>query len=102
MDVVSGEQALSQGNAESLKRVFDACIATGQPRLVFDCSQVPLVDSVGLELLLDTRDACRRRGGQFQLAGLNSLCTDILNATGLSSVFDMYDDAVTAAGSFAR
>lgn len=102
VDIVSGDSSLTKDNAAALQREFEFCLTAGQPRLVFDCCQVPLIDSAGLELLLDTHDACRRRGGQFQLAGLNTLCSDILQATGLAHQFEIHADSVTAAGSFAR
>ena len=102
VDIVAGAEALTKENADSLRQVFEECIASGQPRLVFDCCQIPLIDSAGLELLLDMRDACRRRGGQFQLAGVNTLCLDILQATGLVCLFEIHSDAVAAAGSFAQ
>lgn len=102
VDIVSGDASLTKDNSELLNRVFEECLASGQPRLVFDCCQVPLFDSVGLELLLDTHDACRRRGGQFQLAAVNQLCRDILQATGFDSLFEIHADSVAAAGSFAK
>ena len=102
VDIVSGAESLTKENTDGLRRVFDECVSSGQPRLVFDCCQVPLMDSAGLELLLDMRDACRRRGGQFQLAAVNTLCLDILQATGLVCLFEIHSDAVTAAGSFAQ
>ena len=102
VDIVSGDDSLTVDSFESLKRILEERVSGGQPRLVFDCSQVPLIDSAGLELLVETRDACRRRGGQFQLAGVNPLCMDILQATGLDMLFDVFEDSVAAAGSFAQ
>ncbi len=102
VDIVSGSESLTIENAAGLRRLFEDCITAGQPKLVFDCCQVPLIDSAGLELLLDMRDACQRRGGQFQLAGVNALVADILQASGLVCLFEIHGDAVAAAGSFAQ
>lgn len=102
VDIVSGSEPLTQANCESLRRMLEECLNVGQPRLVFDAAQVPLFDSAGLEMLLDVRDAVRERGGQFHLAACNSLCADILQATGLASLFELHSDAVAAAGSFAQ
>lgn len=102
VDIVSGTEPLTTANSEGLRRMLDECLNDGQPRLVFDAAQVPLIDSAGLEVLLDVRDAARNRGGQFHLASLNSLCADILQATGLADRFELHDDAVAAAGSFAQ
>ncbi|MEO2013252.1 MAG: STAS domain-containing protein [Fuerstiella sp.] len=102
IDVVSGDQSLTLDNCESLRRLLEDCVNNGQPQLVLDCQQIPLIDSAGLELLLDIRESCVRRGGQFQLAALNTLCLDILQITDIASRFDIYNDSVAAAGSFAQ
>lgn len=102
IDVVSGDESLTLDNCDSLRRLLEGCVNDGQPQVVLDCQQIPLIDSAGLELLLDIRQACARRGGVFQLAGLNTLCLDILQITNIASLFELYDDSVAAAGSFAQ
>jgi len=102
VDIVCGDESLTLENCESLRRLLENCVNNGQPQLVLDCQQIPLIDSAGLELLLDVRESCVRRGGQFQLAALNTLCLDILQVTDIASRFEIYDDSVAAAGSFAQ
>ncbi len=102
IDVVSGDGALTLDNCDSLRGLLEGCVNDGQPQLVLDCRQIALFDSAGLELLLDIRESCARRGGLFQLAGLNTLCLDILQVTDIASQFELYDDSVAAAGSFAQ
>jgi hypothetical protein len=43
-----------------------------------------------------------QKGGAFKLARPNTLCQDILEITGVASRLDIFDDTVTAAGSFAQ
>ncbi|MDG2128377.1 MAG: STAS domain-containing protein [Fuerstiella sp.] len=99
IDVISGTEPLTLETCDSLRRLLEDCVNDGQPQLVLDFQQIPLIDSAGLELLLDIRESCVRRGGQFQLAALNTLCLDILQVTGIASQFELYDDSVAAAGS---
>ena len=54
------------------------------------------------ELLLDALDSCGERGGTMRLAAPNSLCRDIFKVTGVSEQFEIFDNTVTAIGSFAR
>ena len=102
VDIVAGELPLNLESVEEAGRVLDECIAQGQPRIVFDLTAVPLIDSAGLELLLDARDLCHQRGGQLHLAVPNQLCTDILAATGVDLQFEVFDDFLEAVGSFAQ
>ena len=102
VDIVSGDDTLTIDQVDGLRRILTECVEGGQPRVVLDCQQIPLIDSAGLELLLDIREACARRAGQFRLAGVNALCADILQVTGLISLFEIHADSVVAAGSFAQ
>jgi len=99
--VVSGSVCLSQEIADDVRVVFADCLSQGQPRIVLDLEFVPLMDSSGLELLLDTQDECARRGGTLRLAAPNPLCRDILVATGVADHFEVHEDVLTAVGSFA-
>jgi len=63
---------------------------------------VPLLDSAGLELLVETHIRCGTRGGGLQLAATNSLCREILTATGLASRFALFDSVTAAVGSYAQ
>ena len=102
VDVISGSDALNAETIDIARKIIDSCTLKGRPSLVFDLQHVPLIDSAGLELLLETREACLGRGGLMQIAGLNPLCRDILRVTGHDNSFEIFDDVVSAVGSFAR
>ena len=102
VDVVSGDQPLTNDNVESARRTLRECTQTGQPRIVFDLRKIPIIDSAGLEMLLDVQDECVRRGGRIQLCGASQLCRDILRVTNVEQQFEHFEDAVAAAGSFAQ
>lgn len=100
--VVSGAMALNADNLALARDALEECLGKGQPRLVMHLEGVPLIDSVGLELLLDVRDRCLQRGGALQLAAPNPLCRDILQATDLVQQFAIFDDLNSAVGSFSQ
>jgi len=100
--VLSGSQPLNAAHIQTVKDVCTPCIEQGQPRMVVDLTDVPLIDSAGLELLLELRDRSERRGGGVQICSPNSLCRDILIATGLADQFAIFEDQATAVGSYAR
>lgn len=99
--VLSGDDVLNEETIESATAVTQRCLNQGQPRIVINMEQIPLMDSVGLEFLLETRDQCVERGGVLKLAAPNALCKDILKITGIDEELEVFDDAVLAAGSFA-
>jgi anti-sigma B factor antagonist len=100
--VLTGSQPLTTAHLEEVSNLCGECLENGQPRLVFDLSGIPLMDSAGLELLLDMRDDCQKRGGAMQICSPNPLCRDILVATGLTAQFAVFDDQSSAVGSYSR
>jgi anti-anti-sigma factor len=102
IDVISGDAALNAEHAPEATRAINESLKAGQARLVFDLRNVPLIDSVGLELLLETRDRCLTQGGGLQLAAPTPLCRDVLRATGVGQEIGVFDDLVQALGSFSQ
>ncbi len=102
VDVIRGEAPLDIQHLPQAVKVLEECVANGQPQIAFDLKRVSLIDSAGLEFLLDARDQCLHRGGSLKLVSPNHLCRDILAVTGIASQFDVYDDILSAAGSFAK
>jgi anti-anti-sigma factor len=102
VEVVSGDDPLSADYVPRVLRLLQECGAQGQPRAVLDLDRVPLIDSAGLEMLLDVQEDFQRRGGTLKLAARGTLCREILNVTGVGGHFEIYPEAASAVGSFVQ
>jgi anti-sigma B factor antagonist len=100
--LIRGDSPINNANLDALKRVVEPLKESGQPNLVLDLRRIPLIDSAGLEYLLDTFDACRAQGGTLKLMGPTPLVAEILSVTGVSSFFELFADEVAAVGSFTK
>ncbi len=69
---------------DALREVFASCLADRELQIVIDLSEVPLLDSAGIEALVDAQDQLARVGGALKLVHPNELIEDILRLTGLS------------------
>lgn len=98
--VISGSVPLSGDNLQFLRTVVEQSLAEGQPRAVLDLHEVSLIDSAGLECLLDILDLFEERAGVLKLAAPNPLCSDILSVTGVGDYFETCADVNAAVGSF--
>ena len=98
--VISGSIPLSGENLQFLRTEFDPLLDSGQPRAVLDLREVALIDSAGLECLLDVLDKFEARTGILKLAAPNPLCADILSVTGVGDYFETFPDVNSAVGSF--
>ena len=102
VDVIQGDLPVAADHVEEIAGLFGQSLLSGQPYVVLDLEDVPLIDSAGLELLLDFQDKFQQLGGALKLAALNPLCSDILSVTGHRGSFEIFPDALSAVGSFVR
>ncbi len=65
-------------------------------------AKISLLDSAGLSLLLDVQEKAQKRGGALKLVSPNALCREILTVTGVGKEFEIFQDEVSAVGSFAQ
>ena len=102
VNVIKTSQPFSGDSVDPFAEIMQELILAGQPMIVFDMSDVPLVDSRGLEILLEVKDDCDRRGGNLNIAAANPLCADIFELTGVCDRFEMYASVSDAVGSFIK
>lgn len=102
VEVIRGTDPLNAEFAPEVRDVLESVESQGQPHVVFDLTEIPLIDSSGLELLLDFQDHYTDRGGVLRLAAPNALCRDILKITDVGNQIELFDNVVSAVGSFAQ
>lgn len=102
VDVISGGDRIAGEHVEELAAMLESRLDRGQQQLVLDMHQIALIDSAGLELLLDVHEKCQRMGGALKLAGLGPLCREVLKATGVGARFEIFRDTSGAVRSFVQ
>ena len=102
VDVVRLSGPLNHENTEQLVETVQSGLAEGQPMVVLVMSDVPLMDSAGLDALMDIHDTVLLKGGAVKLAGLTQLCADVLHVTGVGGHFETYKEVKIAVGSFVQ
>ncbi len=68
--------------------------------LVLDLGKVTQIDSTGLGVLVGLHASARSAGGGIKLANLNPHLRDVLGITRLLTIFEVFDNAEDAAGTF--
>lgn len=102
VDVIFGDDPLNADHVPRVLQLVEECRGRGQPHVVLDLERVPLVDSAGLELLLDVQEQFQQRGGALKLAVGPTLCREILSVTGVGARFEIYPETASAVGSFVQ
>lgn len=85
--------------ADRLRRQITKSIEENSAPLVLDISNVPFLDSQGLEVLVDATEQLIRTGRALKLTGANELIQEVLELTEVSALFEQFNDVEAAVGS---
>lgn len=96
--ILKPQGSLSRVLADQLKQRVET-ILDEEPStvgLVIDAASVPLVDSRGLEVLVEISGMTAKSGRLLKLCSLNETLRLVLDLTEIASLFEFYDDVETA------
>jgi anti-sigma B factor antagonist len=100
-DLVKAAGRVDSQTAPQLEEAFRQITDAGRFRIAFDMSGVNFLSSAGLRALIATQKTCKRwNRGELVLAAVPQRIYETLELTGLIPLFNLFDDAVGAVGSF--
>lgn len=75
-------------------------LGNGDTHIVLDLSEVPMIDSSGIGLLVKSLTTAKQLGGSIRLLTPSKFVTQTLKMIGLLSLFDVFEDPQQAITSF--
>jgi len=101
VQVVQLKGQLRLGEAvDDLQRTINESLSEGDTRFVINLSEVPMIDSSGIGLLVRFLTSAKKRGGSVKLVNPSSFAQKTLRLVGVLSLFDVYEDDDQAVASF--
>lgn len=100
VDVLTPGGALVEDDAESFCAMLSERLRGVNPRVVVAMQEVPYMDSVALEGLLDAADELGEGPNTLKLAGVTPTCREILELSGVSVKLRFFEDVPDAVRSF--
>ena len=88
------------GGDQLIIETIDALVTRGVYRIVLNFADVSYMDSVGLSTIVRSHLRLRQQDGQLVLLHLPRRIADLLSITGLTKVFEPFDDEAVAIRSF--
>ncbi len=88
--VVAPRDAVVEGECDDVRRAVMEAVGNGSSHIVLDLSEVPFVDSAGLELFCELQTTCTTGGAHLKLASPDETCSEILRITDLDRQFQVY------------
>ena len=98
--VIKPAGPLTQADATEFKHTAMKVLQGNLGRMLVDMSAIPFIDSMGLEVLYDLTEEMTKSGQMLKLCASNKTLREVLNLTGLSPLFEHFDDVNTAVRSF--
>ena len=98
--VLKLEGPLAGSDAAELKRCLLEAQRDSLGRLVLDASAIPLIDSKGLEALVEVTQVMEQSGKALKLCTTNETVREVLELTGLAGMFEHFEDVNAAVRSF--
>ena len=99
IEVVNLVKATNE-QAEEFKLILLKHIDDGNIKLIVDLHQCVFVDTTFLSTLLIALKAAIKKGGNLKLASPKHDVAEVLEATGMNRVFDIYESIPDAISSF--
>jgi len=100
VDIV-GRIVLGEESA-SLRVLVQDLLSKGQNKILFNLAGVDYIDTYGLGLLISSLMKVRTQKGELKLLNLTQKPQDVMQATKLYTVFDIFEDEAKALQSFGQ
>ncbi len=85
---------------DRLRETFENLMNSGDCRIVLDLSEVPMIDSSGIGLLVKALTSAKQIGGAIRLLNPSKFAVQTLKMIGLLNLFEIFDDQQQAVASF--
>lgn len=93
-------EAVNGKGMRGFLREIEICVNVNRPRLVLDCSSIRELDGSVIQLLLQCLEEAMKRNGDVKLAALRSAGAALMELTGVSRLFDIFETVPEAVSSF--
>lgn len=102
VSVIRLKGGLRLGQAvDDFRAAVDRVFGDGTINLVINITEVPMIDSSGIGLLVRSQVSAKQRGGKVTLVNPSPFAVQTLKITGVLNIFDVSNDEQQAIQSFA-
>lgn len=100
VDLVTVSGRIDSNNAPQFDDILKAITDRGRYNVVLDMQGVDYISSAGLRAIVALLRETNKHRGDVRLAAPSGRVAEVLQLAGLDALFKVYDDSVSAVGSF--
>lgn len=97
---LKGQLRMGPG-VDTLQHAIEEALSSGDSRIVVDLTEVPMVDSSGIGVLVRFLALAKRAGGSIKLVQPCKFVVQTLRLVGVLNLFEVFDGEDAAVESFA-
>ncbi len=102
VSVIRMKGGLRLGQAvDDFRAAMDRVFGEGSINLILNITDVPMIDSSGIGLLVRSQVSAKQRGGKVTLVNPSPFAIQTLKITGVLNIFDVSNDEQAAIQSYA-
>jgi anti-sigma B factor antagonist len=102
VQVIQLRGSLRMGSAvDVFRQTIEEALGNGDTRIVINLSEVSMIDSSGIGLLVRFLASTKQRGGSIKLVQPSKFAVQTLRLVGVLNLFEIFDDDDAAVLSFA-
>lgn len=98
--LVTVEGRIDPTNVSEFEVAFRELIEEGHYKIVTELSGVEYMNSRGLGSMVEAWRDCKQKGGDIRIANPSQRMSEVLKIGTADTLFSIYDDAISAVGSF--
>jgi anti-sigma B factor antagonist len=100
-DMVKANGRIDSATAPKFAEAMQNITDQGRFKIILDFSELDFISSAGLRVLINTQKTCKRYNrGEVVLAKVPANIYAALDLSGFTSLFQIFDDVLSAVGNF--
>ncbi len=100
VDLIEISGRIDSSNASELDETLKQLADQDRHQLVLNLAQVDYMSSAGLRAVVTALRTCKKNNGDVRISQISERVKEVLELSGLTSLFQYYDDDTSAVGSF--
>jgi len=100
VDLVKASGRIQHSNAQDLVDQFEDLTDNDRYQLVLEGAEITFMSSAGLRAMVGALRVCKKHNGDLRIANPSTVLVKVLELAGLDSIFSVYDDQISAVGSY--
>jgi anti-anti-sigma factor len=102
VSVLKARSSLIGECVEQCRKTVMEALDQRRNNLVLDIAESPIVNSQGLEFIVDAQEECLSRGGKLVILDPTPVCREVLEITGIADYVAVFSDLRGALSDFAK